>query len=49
MDTRNVSKRPKVAAVAMALALGAGGLCLAAAEHAWTSNPPASLKLADPN
>jgi len=32
----------------MALALGAGGLCLAAAEHAW-NNPPASLKLADPN
>jgi serine protease Do len=48
MDIRSVSKRPKAAAVAMALALGAGGLCLAAAEHAW-NNPPASLKLADPN
>ena len=49
MDIRSVSKRPKAAAVALALALGAGGLCLAAAEHAFTDNPPASLKLADPN
>jgi serine protease Do len=48
MNARSVSKHPKAAAVALALALGAGGLCLAAAEHAW-NNPPASLKLADPN
>jgi serine protease Do len=48
MNTRSVSKHPKAAAVALALALGAGGLCLAAAEHAW-NNPPASLKLADAN
>src|ERR1035441_4188264 len=48
MDTRSVWKSPKVGAVALALALGAGGLCVAAAEHAW-NNPPASLKLADPN
>jgi serine protease Do len=33
----------------MALALGIGGLGLAAAEHAFSNNPPASLKLADPN
>jgi serine protease Do len=33
----------------MALALGIGGLGLAAAEHAFANNPPASLKLADSN
>jgi serine protease Do len=33
----------------MALALGVGGLGLAAAEHAFSNNPPASLRLADPN
>src|SRR5580692_11707339 len=49
MDTRSVSIRPKVAAVALAMALGIGGLGLAAAEHAFSTNPPASLKLADPN
>jgi len=49
MDTRSVSVRPKAAVVAMAVVLGVGGLCLAAAEHAFTNNPPASLKLADAN
>jgi serine protease Do len=49
MDTRSVSIRPKAAVVAMAVVLGVGGLCLAAAEHAFTNNPPASLKLADAN
>ena len=49
MDTRRVSIRPKAAVVAMALALGAGGLAVAAAEHAFSNNPPASLRLADPN
>jgi serine protease Do len=49
MDTRRVSIRPKAAAVVLALTLGAGGLAVAAAEHAFTNNPPASLKLADPN
>src|SRR5580698_7577164 len=49
MDTRSVSIRPKTAAVALAMALGIGGLGLAAAEHAFSNNPPASLKLADPN
>ena len=49
MDIRSVSIRPKAAVVAMALALGIGGLGLAAAEHAFSNNPPASLKLADAN
>jgi serine protease Do len=48
MDTRSVSKR-RVAALALGFALGAGGLCVAAAEHVFANNPPASLKLADPN
>jgi len=48
MDTRRVSVRPKAAVVAMALALGIGGLGVAAAEHAF-NNPPASLKFADQN
>ena len=48
MNTQSVWKRPKAAAVAMALALGIGGLGFAAAEHVM-NNPPASLKLADPN
>src|SRR5271154_1500969 len=48
MDTRSVLIRPKAAVVALALAMGIGGLGLAAAEHAL-NNPPASLKLADPN
>jgi serine protease Do len=49
MNTQNIWKRPKAAMVALSLALGLGGLGLAAAEHAWSDNPPASLKLADPN
>lgn len=49
METRSVSKPSKAVLVAMAMALGIGGLGLAAAEHALSNNPPASLKLADPN
>jgi serine protease Do len=49
MYTRSVSIRPKAAVVALAMALGIGGLGVAAAEHAFTNNPPASLTLADPN
>jgi serine protease Do len=49
MNTQSAWKHPKAVALAMALALGIGGLGLAAAEHAFSSNPPASLKLADPN
>jgi serine protease Do len=39
--------RPKTAVLAVALALGLGGLGLAAANRAWSDNPPATLKLAD--
>jgi len=49
MNTQRFSKQSKTAMVALALALGVGGLGLAAAEHAWSDNPPASLKFADPN
>jgi len=49
MNTRSVSVHPKAAAVAMAAVLGIGGLGLAAAQHAFSVNPQASLKLADPN
>jgi serine protease Do len=40
---------PKTAVLAVALALGLGGLGLAAANRAWNDNPPATLKLADAN
>jgi serine protease Do len=49
MNTQRFWKRPQAAAVTLALALGLGGLAIAAADHALSSNPPASLKLADPN
>ncbi len=49
MDTRSVSIRPRAAIVAMAAVLGIGGLGIAAAQHAFSNNPPASLKMADPN
>jgi serine protease Do len=49
MNTQRFSKQSKTAMVALALALGVGGLGLAAAEHARSDNPPASLKFADPN
>ena len=49
MNTRSVSKSSKTAAVALALALGAGGLCLAAAQHVFASNPTLMLKLANPD
>ena len=49
MNPQSVWNRPKGAAVALALALGIGGLGLATAQHAFSDNPPASLKLADPN
>lgn len=49
MNTQSFWKRPKAATVGLALALGLGGLGVAAANHAWSDNPPASLKFADPN
>jgi serine protease Do len=41
--------RPKTAVLGVALALGLGGLGLAAANRVWNDNPPATLKLADAN
>jgi serine protease Do len=49
MTTQSFRKRPQAAALTVVLALGLGGLALAAADHAMNNNPPASLKLADPN
>jgi serine protease Do len=49
MNTQNFLKHPKAAVVALSLALGVGGLGLAAAEHSWNENPAPTLKLADPN
>jgi serine protease Do len=48
MNMQSVLKRPKAAALALAMALGMGGL-MVAAEHALSNNPPATLKLADAN
>jgi serine protease Do len=48
MNTHSFWKRPKAAAVTLALALGVGGLALAAADRAL-NNPPATMKFADPN
>jgi len=48
MNTHSFWKRPKATAVTLALALGLGGLALAAADHAL-NNPPATMKFADPN
>jgi S1-C subfamily serine protease len=49
MNIRSTWMRPKTAALAVALALGLGGLGLAAANHALSDNPPAALKFADAN
>ena len=49
MNTQSIWMRRKTAVLAVALALGLGGLGLAAANRAWNDNPPATLKLADAN
>ena len=49
MNIRSTWMCPKTAALAVALALGLGGLGLAAANHALSDNPPAALKFADAN
>src|ERR1039458_7099705 len=49
MNTQNIWMRPKTAVLSVALALGLGGLGLAAANRVWNDNPPATLKLADAN
>ena len=47
MNTQRVLGRPKTAAVTLVLALGLGGLAVAAADH--LINPPATFKLASPD
>ena len=49
MNTQSIWMRPKTAVLGVALALGLGGLGLAAANRVWNDNPPATLKLADAN
>jgi serine protease Do len=49
MNTQNIRMRPKTVVLGVALALGLGGLGLAAANRVWNDNPPATLKLADAN
>src|SRR5664280_3477580 len=45
MNTQRILRRPKTAAVTMVLALGLGGLAVAAADH--LINPPATFKFAN--
>src|SRR5579872_7031386 len=47
MRTTNFLRRPKAAAVALALAVGLGGLAVKGAEQLGIINPPASLKFAN--
>jgi len=49
MNTQSIWMRPKTAVLGVVLALGLGGLGLAAANRVWNDNPPATLKLADAN
>jgi serine protease Do len=49
MNIQNLWTRPKTAVLAVTLALGLGGLGLAAANRAWNDNPPATMKFADAN
>jgi len=49
MSTQGILRRPKAAAVVLALSMGLGGLAVKGAEHLGIINPPASLKFADAN
>ena len=49
MNIQSFLMRPKTAIAGVALALGLGGLGIAAANRAMSDNPPAALKLADTN
>ncbi len=46
MSTQGILRRPKAAAVVLALAVGLGGLAVKGAEQLGIINPPATLKLA---
>lgn len=47
MSTQGLLRRPKGAVLALALAVGLGGLAVKGAEHLGIVNPPASLKFAN--
>ena len=49
MIQQTLSKRPKTVVAAVVLALGLGGLGIAGADHALTSNPPVEMKFANAN
>ncbi len=49
MIKRDLGLRPKTAALAVALVLGLGGLGVARANRIGSTNPPATVKLADAN
>jgi len=49
MNVNNSWTRPKTAVIAAAMALGLGGLGLAAANRVFNDNPPATMKFADAN
>src|SRR5579872_3875637 len=49
MIKQNLGLRPRTAAVAVALALALGGFGIARANRIGSTNPPASVKLADAN
>ena len=49
MSTQGLLRRPKAAAVVLALAVGVGGLAVKGAEHLGIINPPATLKFANAN
>ena len=46
MSLQSFWRRPKAAALTLALAVGMGGLAMKGAEQLGIINPPASLKLA---
>src|ERR1035438_126862 len=47
MSTQGFLRRPKAAVIALALAVGLGGLAVKGAEQLGIINPPASLKFAN--
>jgi len=47
MNVQSFWRRPKLAALTLAVAIGMGGLAVKGAEHLGIINPPASLKFAN--